>query len=124
MARVAEVPDGLLGLPATPGVVGSLEGRQCAPVVCSAERTTLCIALRSVAVALPYRAVMQPNSMLWMVLLYNTVRALVDRLNFVSLRSVAVVTYSSVSMWLDHFSSSEMSNRFIPNRTPVLTRKK
>ena len=31
MARVAEVLDDLLGLPATPGVVGVLEGRQCAP---------------------------------------------------------------------------------------------
>ena len=27
---MAEVPDLLLGLPATPGVVGVLEGRQCA----------------------------------------------------------------------------------------------
>lgn len=31
VAWVAEVPDERLGLPAIPGVVGLLEGRQCAP---------------------------------------------------------------------------------------------
>ena len=31
MAWVAEVLDDLLGLPVTPGAVGVLEGRQCAP---------------------------------------------------------------------------------------------
>ena len=31
MAWMAEVPDVILRLPATPGVVGVLEGRQCAP---------------------------------------------------------------------------------------------
>ena len=61
MARVAELPDDNLSLPATPGVVGVLEGRQCAPngglsippsvVPCGQRRWS-------------YKAAMQPDSML------------------------------------------------------------
>ena len=58
MARVAEVLDDLLGLP-----VDVLKGRQCAPVMRCADRTTLWGALRLRSVQLPYQSVIQPDRM-------------------------------------------------------------
>jgi hypothetical protein len=56
---MAQVVD-LFGLPVTLGVVGVLQGRQCA----TSAHTTLWKALRLRVVQLPYQVVIQPGRML------------------------------------------------------------